>query len=90
MRLVAQEGVLVFDEHQRLPGRGGYVHATVECLSRMGQAQRWERAFRLKGASLKASQVSRVVMDLMTRVRGLVAQSEDRGTGKGPARKIRL
>jgi len=90
IRLVAQGGSLVVDEHQRLPGRGGYVHASIECLSRMGQPQRWERALRLKGASLEASQVSRVVMELMTRVRGSVAPSEDRGSGKGRSKKIRL
>lgn len=90
IRLVAQEGVLVVDDQQRLPGRGGYVHGNVECLSRMGQPQRWERALRLKGASLEASQVSRVVMELMTRVRGSVAPSEDRGSGKGRSTKIRL
>ena len=78
------------DEHQRLPGRGGYVHATLECLSRMGQVQRWERALRIKGASLEASQVSRVVMDLMTSVRGSVDPSEDGRAGKDRARKIRL
>lgn len=82
--------MLVVDEHQRLPGRGGYVHATLECLSRMGQAQRWERAFRMKGASLEVSQVSRVVMDLMARVRGLVEPSEDGRAGKDRPRKIRL
>lgn len=80
----------MIDEHQRLPGRGGYVHATVECLSRMGQAQRWERAFRMKGVSLEASQVSRVVMELMARLRGSVAPSEDGRAGKDRPRKIRL
>ena len=78
------------DEHQRLPGRGAYVHPTIECLSRMGQVQRWERAFRMKGASLEASQVSRVVMDLMTSVRGSVEPSEDGRAGKNRVKKIRL
>jgi predicted RNA-binding protein YlxR (DUF448 family) len=90
IRLVAQDGVLIIDDQHRLPGRGGYVHPTIECVSRMGQPQRWERAFRLKGASLEASQVSRVVMELMTRVRGSVAPSEDGGTRKGQAKRIRL
>lgn len=82
IRLVAQGGFLVIDDQQRLPGRGGYVHASIDCLSRMAQSQRWERALRLQGASLEASQVSRVVMELMTRVRGSVAPSEDRGAVK--------
>ncbi|MEN9844979.1 MAG: hypothetical protein RIS36_126 [Pseudomonadota bacterium] len=73
---------MVIDDQQRLPGRGGYVHASIDCLSRMGQSQRWERALRLQGASLEASQVSRVVMELMTRVRGSVAPSEDRSAVK--------
>jgi predicted RNA-binding protein YlxR (DUF448 family) len=90
IRLVAQGGELVVDDQQRLPGRGGYVHASIECLSRMGQPQRWERALRLKGASLQASQVSRVVMELMTRVRGSVAPSEEGTAGKGRAKRIRL
>ena len=90
IRLVVSEGKLVVDELQQLPGRGGYVHPTVECVSRMGQAQRWERALRLKGASLEASQVSQVVMQLMTRVRGSVGVSEDAPTRGNRSGRIRL
>jgi hypothetical protein len=56
----------------------------------MGQANRWERALRVKGVSLEASQVSQVVMDLMTRVGGSVGQSEDGLTKRERTKKVRL
>ncbi len=90
IRLVASQGKLVVDEHQRLPGRGGYVHPTVACVSRMAQVSRWERALRVKGASFEASQVSQVVKELMTRVGGLVDQSEDGVTKRERSKKVRL
>lgn len=90
IRLVASQGRLVVDDLQRLPGRGGYVHPTVGCVSRMGQAQRWERVLRVEGASLEASQVSQVVMELMTRVRGLVGTSEDEPTKRERTKRVRL
>lgn len=72
IRLVVAEGELTVDLQHRLPGRGGYVHPTVVCVSRMGPAQRWERVFRLSGGSLEAPQVARVVESLMTYVTGSV------------------
>jgi uncharacterized protein len=66
LRLVAQASSLVVDYHQRLPGRGAYMHPSAECVSRSGQVARWERALRLKAGSLDARQVSGVVMELMT------------------------
>ena len=90
IRLVASKGVLVVDDHQRLPGRGGYGHPAGDCVSRMGQPQRWARVLRVKDVSLEASQVSQVVMELMARVRGLVSQSEDGSTKRERPRKVRL
>lgn len=90
IRLVASQGRLVVDDLQRLPGRGGYVHPTVDCVSRMGQSQRWERVLRVEGASLEASQVSQVVKELMTRVGGLVNLSEDGSANRGRTKRVRL
>lgn len=84
------EGELAVDYEQRLPGRGGYVHLAIECLSKMGQPGRWERALRLKGASLEASQVSRVVMELMARVKPLVGVPEGIQPKVGPQKRVRL
>jgi len=77
IRVVVAEGRLVVDDLQSLPGRGGYVHPTVECVSRMGQAQRWERALRIQGVSLEASQVAQVVKELMARVGGSAGLPEE-------------
>lgn len=84
------EEKLVVDYDQRLPGRGGYVHLAIECLSKMGQPGRWERALRLKGASLEASQVSRVVLDLMTRVNPTVGVPEGDQPRRGSQKRVRL
>ncbi len=57
MRLVYFEGSLVWDEQQRAEGRGAYVHRTPECLSKMGQTARWERALRLSSGSISSIEV---------------------------------
>jgi predicted RNA-binding protein YlxR (DUF448 family) len=90
VRLVVHEGALVVDDLQRLPGRGAYIHLAAECLSKMGQAQRWERALRVKGSSLEASQVSSVAMKLMGRVNGSAGMPSGVFAGKGSGRKVRL
>ena len=33
LRFIWSEGRLVFDEKQRLPGRGAYIHATLRCIT---------------------------------------------------------
>jgi predicted RNA-binding protein YlxR (DUF448 family) len=42
-RIVSVDDALVWDVHQNLPGRGGYVHLTPECVLKMGEPARWER-----------------------------------------------
>ena len=85
------DGDLVVDESQRLPGRGGYVHPTPECLSRMGEVKRWERALRVEGSGLERAQVARLVMELMTRFTDAVEDSAVAGkSGSGAKRGIRL
>lgn len=50
LRVVWTEGGAVIDRLQRLPGRGGYLHRSWECWSRMRQPARWARALRLDGS----------------------------------------
>ncbi len=45
LRFVRQEGRVLFDSAQKLPGRGAYVHAQVCCWRRMGEVKRWHTAF---------------------------------------------
>lgn len=68
LRMVLCEGVLVWDEEQRLPGRGAYVHPDIGCISRMGQAARWERALRISQGILNVEQLRLTVVRLMDRV----------------------
>ena len=92
-RLVNVAGRLVWDEHQRLPGRGGYVHLSPQCVSKMGQSGRWEKLFRLKPDSLSAAQVSEVARQLgmwvHTRIE-LEAPKEACEKRGGFAKKVRL
>ncbi len=90
VRLVVRERALVIDDDQSMPGRGAYVHLAIECLSKMGQAQRWERALRVKGTSLDASQVSGVAMTLMARARSSVELPSGSCAGKTSKRGVRL
>jgi predicted RNA-binding protein YlxR (DUF448 family) len=64
-RLVFFEGVLVLDELQRAPGRGAYIHRHPDCLSKMGQVARWERALRLKTGTLIGSQVGQLAQSML-------------------------
>ena len=92
-RLVSVEGRLVWDEQQRLPGRGGYVHLAPQCVSKISQPGRWEKLLRLEQESLSATQVAEVVRALATFVNGQVATgTPDKACEKrgGSAKKVRL
>jgi predicted RNA-binding protein YlxR (DUF448 family) len=39
VRLAAADGVVRIDEHRRLAGRGGYLHARRECLERFARTR---------------------------------------------------
>ena len=55
----------MWDTEQMLPGRGAYVHQEVECLSKMAQAGRWERAFRQTAGSVAPAELRQVVSHLL-------------------------
>jgi predicted RNA-binding protein YlxR (DUF448 family) len=67
-RLVFFEGGLVWDELQRAPGRGAYVHLKPDCLSKMGQAVRWERALRLTAGALRSTQFGELTRSMLGKV----------------------
>lgn len=83
----------MWDELQRLPGRGGYVHLAPPCVSKISQPGRWEKLLRLQQDSLSATQVAEVARTLATFVNGQVGTGtpykacEKRG---GSAKKVRL
>jgi predicted RNA-binding protein YlxR (DUF448 family) len=68
VRLVYFEGILVWDERQRAEGRGAYLHRNPECISKMGQTARWERALRLSPGSISSVQVSDLCKQLFVGV----------------------
>lgn len=72
-RLVFFEGGLMWDELQRAPGRGAYVHLNADCLSKMGQTARWERALRLTAGTLRDAQFSELARLML---RKIVSQGE--------------
>ncbi|MFN4896136.1 MAG: YlxR family protein [Pseudomonadota bacterium] len=67
-RLVCVDGVLVWDRQQCADGRGAYIHYTAECLSKMGQAARWERSLRLSSGTLSSAEVSALARVLLAGV----------------------
>ena len=46
VRLVWQDGAIVIDEHQRLPGRGAYLCRKMECAQIAIRRKAFHRAFR--------------------------------------------
>jgi hypothetical protein len=58
----------------------------------MGQVARWERALRVGDVGLKASQVSRMAMELMTKYQSVIDDPNGASSqsGKKPKRGIRL
>ena len=50
LRVVEQDGVLIFDERAALPGRGAWVHPTRECLEDALRRRAFARALRASGA----------------------------------------
>ena len=97
-RMVCVSGSLVWDEAQRLPGRGGYVHLSPQCVSKMGQPARWERILNLKPRTLAVEQVRVVAQALLGRINAQVsaggrAESLPIGVGsndKAVTKKVRL
>lgn len=66
LRLVVRDGALVWDELQRIEGRGAYIHSTPECLSKMGQVARLERSLRLSSGTLSSAEVSALARVLLS------------------------
>ncbi|MGO2684242.1 YlxR family protein [Microbacterium sp.] len=50
LRVVADHGILVFDERAVLPGRGAWVHPTRECLDTAIRRQAFARALRVSAS----------------------------------------
>ncbi|HEV7209701.1 MAG TPA: YlxR family protein [Mycobacteriales bacterium] len=72
LRVVAVEGVLVPDEHGRLPGRGAYLHRDPDCLLRAERRRVWSRALR-------------VPVTLSAAVADAMGQASDIRAGRPPA-----
>ena len=72
-RLVAYEGVLVWDVAQKASGRGAYVHLNAQCISKVSNVSSWERAFRLKKGTLKQSVVNEVARSLLQEVHSCIS-----------------
>jgi predicted RNA-binding protein YlxR (DUF448 family) len=50
LRVVAHQGILVFDERAVMPGRGAWVHPTRECLDNAIRRRAFARALRVSAA----------------------------------------
>jgi len=66
-RLVFFEGALMWDEWQRAPGRGAYVHLTAECLSKMSNVTRWERSLRLPPGTVHRTLVAELARAMLAK-----------------------
>jgi uncharacterized protein len=62
LRVVAQDGVVIPDPSEILPGRGAWVHPTAECVTKSISRNAFGRALRVSGALNTA-----VLTELMSR-----------------------
>ena len=83
-RIVARGNAPVWDVEQSLPGRGGYVHVEVDCLAKMAQAGKWERALRMASGTLDVVELRRVATELMAEASRGAGQAPE---GAAPARQ---
>lgn len=49
LRVVVQESTLIFDRSATLPGRGAWLHPSVECLQSAVRRRAFTRALRVTG-----------------------------------------
>jgi len=49
VRVVARDGVVVVDALARFPGRGAWVHGTLDCVETATERRAWARALRVAG-----------------------------------------
>jgi hypothetical protein len=68
VRIVYRNGALEVEERTSLPGRGAYVHPSIDCVSKMGNSARWEKALGLQVGSLDREQLRKIVEGLLTRL----------------------
>ncbi len=82
VRLVLRGKALVLDERQSLPGRGGYVHPSVECVSKMAQPAKWDRALRAGPGGLDVAELRRVAQGLLQQLAGSSSGASVSGASK--------
>lgn len=78
---------LVWDSHQRMPGRGCYVHAETACLSGLSRRGLLERAFsscaEATGGRFRHEQVSKLTQELLAFAGSSAGEARIKGVGAG-------
>lgn len=94
LRFVWDGSKIVWDQHHRLPGRGGYCHQRVGCLTRLGEMGAWNKALKVEGVSLTLEHLKECRERLFKEVpqfRGDDSQNLGaQGSQKGKKRRVRL
>ena len=83
LRMVLENGFLLWDKQAKAPGRGAYLCDRYECLSRMADSNVWARSFGVKPAQVEAQGLSRVFDEIS---KELIKLDKDHG----PEKKLRL
>ena len=69
-RFVVQDGCLVWDKRHSLAGRGAYLHARLDCWTKMCAAKSWAWALRLEGRKFDAKNLERLMDEIKPLVVG--------------------
>lgn len=91
LRFVWDGTKVVWDRNQVMPGRGGYCHRRVECLTKLSEMGPWNRAFKVVGVELTLAHVKEAREFLLKEVPEFQGfESGKKGLKEGKNRKVRL
>lgn len=74
---------IVWDRHQDRPGRGGYCHRRVECLTRLTEMALWNRALKVVGVELKPQHLKDSLEFLHKEIPEIRGNGHESDGGKG-------
>jgi predicted RNA-binding protein YlxR (DUF448 family) len=78
--MIACKGEILLDEQQVMPGRGAYIHPELDCVTKINQVGRWERALKLTSGSIRLDVLAELAKRLIVEVSDGVRSGESEGS----------
>jgi predicted RNA-binding protein YlxR (DUF448 family) len=66
--VIACDGGVILDEQHVMQGRGAYIHPELDCITKINQVGRWERALKVTSGSIRADVLAELAKRLISEV----------------------